>query len=68
MFEPILEDVCPKCGNNIYSEGIDNGIGYVYPPFIVNVDGLKCVLIKMKKGVNNVTNMNIAIVKNNIDK
>ena len=32
MFEPILEDVCPKCGSNIYSEGIDNGIGYVYPP------------------------------------
>lgn len=32
IYDPILEDVCPKCGNKVYSEGIHNGVGYVYPP------------------------------------
>ena len=32
IYDPILEDVCPKCGNKVYSEGVHNGVGYVYPP------------------------------------
>ena len=31
--ERVIKKICPKCGETIYSEGIDNGIGYVYPPF-----------------------------------
>lgn len=33
VYDPIAEDICPKCGEKVYSEGINNGIGYVYPPF-----------------------------------
>lgn len=33
VYEPIIKDTCPKCENEIYSEGINNGVGYVYPPF-----------------------------------
>lgn len=32
IFEAVIEEICPRCGANIYSEGIDNGIGYIYPP------------------------------------
>lgn len=33
IYDSIIEDICPRCGNKVYSEGINNGIGYVYPPF-----------------------------------
>lgn len=29
----IIEDICPECGTKVYSEGVHNGVGYVYPPF-----------------------------------
>lgn len=32
IYEPILKDNCPKCGGEVYSEGVNNGVGYVYPP------------------------------------
>lgn len=28
----IKEDICPKCGEKIYIEGVDVEIGYYYPP------------------------------------
>lgn len=33
IYDPIIEEICPKCGEKVYSEGIHNGVGYVYPPF-----------------------------------
>ncbi|BDR74285.1 hypothetical protein K144316041_p21240 (plasmid) [Clostridium tetani] len=33
VYEPIIEDICSKCGEKVYSEGVNNGVGYVYPPF-----------------------------------
>mgnify|MGYP003231546529 FL=1 len=33
IYDSIIEDICLRCGNKVYSEGINNGIGYVYPPF-----------------------------------
>lgn len=33
IYDSIIEDTCPKCGSKVYSEGINNGIGCVYPPF-----------------------------------
>lgn len=33
IYDAVIEDTCPKCGNTMYSEGVNNGIGYVYPPF-----------------------------------
>lgn len=29
----IITMICPRCGKKAYSEGIDNEIGYIYPPF-----------------------------------
>lgn len=31
--EPIIYKKCPVCNLEMETEGIDNGIGYVYPPF-----------------------------------
>lgn len=33
VYNPIEEDICPECKSRVYSEGINNGVGYVYPPF-----------------------------------
>jgi hypothetical protein len=31
--EPVITKPCPKCNSTMYSEGVNNGIGYYYPPF-----------------------------------
>lgn len=30
--KPYIEEKCPNCGGNAYAEGVNNGIGYIYPP------------------------------------
>lgn len=30
--ERIIKDKCPRCGGEAYSEGVDVGVGYRYPP------------------------------------
>lgn len=30
--KPYIEEKCPRCGGTAYADGVDNGIGYVYPP------------------------------------
>lgn len=33
VYDRVIEDICPKCGEKVFSEGIRNGIGYYHPPF-----------------------------------
>ena len=33
VYDPIIQEPCPKCGEIMYSEGVSNGIGYYHPPF-----------------------------------
>lgn len=32
VYDPVIYEKCPKCGGQAYSEGVDNGVGYVHPP------------------------------------
>ncbi len=32
----VIYEKCPTCGSEMEAEGIDVGIGYVYPPFHCN--------------------------------
>lgn len=36
MIESIIKAICPICGSEMISEGVHNGIDYVYPPFYCN--------------------------------
>lgn len=31
--EEIIKENCPNCNSIMYAEGVDIGVGYVYPPF-----------------------------------
>lgn len=33
IYNKVIKKTCPKCGETMYSEGINNGIGYYHPPF-----------------------------------
>lgn len=33
VYDSVIKDICPKCGNTMYSEGVNNGVGYIHPPF-----------------------------------
>lgn len=33
VYDRVIKKTCPKCGEIMYSEGINNGIGYCHPPF-----------------------------------
>lgn len=33
VYDRVIKKTCPKCGEIMYSEGINNGIGYDHPPF-----------------------------------
>lgn len=30
--EPVKYEKCPNCGEQAQSDGVNNGVGYVYPP------------------------------------
>jgi len=32
IYKPINKGICPKCGKEVYSEGVHNGVWYIYPP------------------------------------
>ena len=48
----VIYEKCPNCGGEAYSEGVDNGVGYVYPPFHCNCGWCECCYLKGTESCN----------------